>query len=369
MPAPDRTLARTFDSLERGRAAGLHLGGQLWVSLDRESVVDRAFGEARPGEPMTAEHLVPWLSSSKPVAAVAIARLWEAGKLGLDDRVAAHVPEFGVKGKEAITVRHLLTHTGGFRLLRVGWPKEPWESIIAWICESRIEPRWLPGRTAGYHLASSWFMLGEIVRRLDGRRFETYVREEIFEPLGMDDSWIGMPEALYDGYAGRLAPVFNTEKRPPAEHDWHSRLSVTRCSPAGGGWGPVHQLARFYEALLAGGRIGDVRIVSPPTVEALVSRQRVGLYDRTFQAKIDWGLGFVLDSRHYGQPEVPYSYGRHASPRAFGHSGYRSSAAFADPEHALVVALAVNGTPAEDDHRRRFDEVLTAIYEDLGLSG
>ncbi len=367
MPGPDRSLDRTLEALERGRAAGLHLGGQLYVSLDRECVADRAFGEARPGEPMTAEHLMLWLSSSKPVGAVAIARLWEAGALGLDDRVARHVPEFGVKGKEAITVRHLLTHTGGFRLLRVGWPKEPWESIIEWICESRIEPRWLPGRTAGYHLASSWFILGEIVRRLDGRRFETYVREEIFEPLGMDDSWIGMPGELYDAYSGRLAPVFDTGREPAAPHDWHSRLPVTRCSPGGSGWGPMNQLARFYEALLAGGRGGGARIVSAQTVEALVGRHRVGLVDRTFQRKIDWGLGFVLNSDHYDQPEVPYSYGRHSSPRTFGHGGYRSSTAFADPEQGLVVALAVNGTPTEEAHRRRFDEVLSALYEDLGL--
>jgi CubicO group peptidase (beta-lactamase class C family) len=316
---------------------------------------------------MTAERLMLWLSSSKPIGAVALAQLWEAGKLELDDTVATHIPEFGVKGKEAITIRHLLTHTGGFRLLRVGWPKEPWERIIERICDSRIEPRWHPGRTAGYHLSSSWFILGELVRRLDGRRFEVYVREQIFEPLGMDDSWIGMPDELYDEYAPRLAPMFNTELSPVERHDWHERLPVTRCSPGGSGWGPMNQLARFYQALVGGGRIGDVRILRSQTIEAMVARHRVGLDDRTFRAKIDWGLGFVLNSDHYGQASVPYAYGRHSSPRTFGHSGYRSSAAFADPEHRLVVALAVNGTPAEDVHRRRFEAILSAIYYDLEL--
>ncbi len=367
MTPSGRLLPRTSGALEKGREAGLHLGGQLYISIGLECVADRAFGEARPAEALTPEHLMLWLSSSKPVAVLAIARLWEAGRLDLDDPVATHIPEFGTRGKEAITVRHLLTHTGGFRLLRVGWPRAPWDQIIERICNARLEPRWIPGRTAGYHRASSWFILGELVRRLGGRPFERYVREEIFEPLGMDDSWIGMPDELYDDYSPRLAPVYDTEKRPPKPHGWHARTPVTHCSPAGGGWGPVNQLARIYEALLAGGRLDDARIVSPQTVAALTARHRVGAEDKTFRAKIDWGLGFVLNSDHYGRTTLPYAYGRHSSPRSFGHSGYRSSTAFADPEHDLVVALAVNGTPGEDDHRRRFEEVLSAIYEDLEL--
>lgn len=77
-----------------------------------------------------------------------------------------------------------------------------------------------------------------------------------------------------------------------------------------------------------------------------------------------------LDGRpdHHGEPSVPYAYGRHSSPRTFGHGGYRSSTAFTDPEHGLVVALAVNGTPSEEAHRLRFEEVLSAIYLDLGLA-
>lgn len=360
-------LPTTFEALERGRREGLHLGGQLYVSIDLECRVDRAFGEARAGEPMSTEHLMLWFSSSKPVAAVAIAQLWERGQLALDDPVARHIPEFGVAGKQAVTLRQILTHTGGFRLLRIGWPKDSWEAILQRICAARLEPRWVPGLTAGYHQASSWFVLGEIVRRLDGRRFEHYVRDEIFEPLGMDDSWIGMPEELYDFFAPRLAPVYKTESTVPEPQRSHERLAVTRCSPAGGGWGPVNQLGRFYEALLAGGRLSSARLLEPQTVEALTARHRVGVYDRTFRAKLDWGLGFVLDSGHYGQDEVPYSYGAHASERTFGHSGYRSSTGFADPAHGLVVALAVNGTPTEDAHRRRFAEILTRVYEDLGL--
>ncbi len=361
-------LSQTLAELEAGRREGLHLGGQLFVSVDNDCITDLAFGETAPGEPMTAEHLMLWLSSSKPVGAVALGQLWERGRLELDDPIARHIPEFGVKGKDAITIRHLLTHTSGFRLLSVGWPKEPWEGIIGRICDAKLEPRWIPGKTAGYHLSSSWFILGEIVRRVDGRPYEIYVRDEIFEPLGMDDCWVGMPEEHYDDFAPRLAQVWNTEEQPSSAHNWHERLPVTRCSPGGGGWGPIHQLARFYQALLGGGQVGSTRILRAQTVEALVARHRVGLFDKTFRATMDWGLGFVLNSDHYGKPAVPYAYGLHSSARTFGHSGYRSSTGFADPEYGLVVALGVNGTPDEETHRARFERILSAIYEDLELA-
>ena len=67
----------------------------------------------------------------------------------LDDPVARHVPEFAAGGKGAVTIRHLLTHTGGFRMLDVGFPREPWAAILARVCAARLEPRCVPGREEG----------------------------------------------------------------------------------------------------------------------------------------------------------------------------------------------------------------------------
>jgi CubicO group peptidase (beta-lactamase class C family) len=355
--------------MEAGIAAGLHLGGQLYVSRRGEVVADLAVGESRPGRALRRDELMLWLSSTKPVAAVAIAQLWERGALGLDDPVARHIPEFAAGGKQGITLRHLLTHTGGFRMLDVGWPEASWEEILARVCAARREPRWTPGEKGGYHTASSWFVLGELVRRLDGRPFERYAREEIFLPLEMSDCWVGMPAERFAAYGERLAPMWDTTRDPPAALDWHGRIHATRCSPAGGGWGPMRELGRFYEALLAGGSYAGARVLRPQTVEALVARHRTGLLDHTFKKVMDWGLGLIPNPAIYqkGDQDVPYAYGPHASRRAFGHSGQRSSTAFADPEHGLVVALAVNGLPAKDDHQRRFRSLTAAVYEDLGL--
>jgi CubicO group peptidase (beta-lactamase class C family) len=139
-------------------------------------------------------------------------------------------------------------------------------------------------------------------------------------------------------------------------------------SPGGNGCGPVGQLARIYRMLAAGGAIDGRRILRPQTVEALVARHRVGMLDATFRTKLDWGLGFIVNSAHYGDPAVPYGYGPHAGPRTWGHSGARSSTAFHDPDAGLTVALAVNGMPDDQTHRLRFERLATAIYQDLHLA-
>jgi len=371
-------LPETLAALDAGRRRGLHLGAQLFVSVAGRTIADLAVGEARLGEPLTPEHLMLWLSSSKPVTAIVVAQLWEQGALELDDPVAAHWPEFAAGGKERVTIRHLLTHTGGLRMPRVGWPEEPWEAIVARVAARKLEPGWVPGEKAGYHQTASWFALGELVRRLGGRPFARTVREEIFLPLAMDDCWIGMDEAMWESHyaAGRLAPMWSAEEgldpATPRSHGWEARERVVRPSPGGNGWGPIGQLGRLYAALVAGGRPqgGDAasRILAPQTVEALAARHRAGLFDHTFQHVIDWGLGVIVDSKQYGVETVPYAYGRLCSRRTYGHSGYRSSTAFADPEHRLAVALAWNATPSAEDHERRVRDTLDALYRDLGLA-
>lgn len=360
-------LHRTLDLLRKGIAEGLHSGGQLFVSHQGAVVADVGFGEAHPGEPMTRDHLALWLSAGKPVTAVAVAQLWEAGSLELDDPVARHLPEFAGGGKAGVTIRHLLTHTGGIRAVDVGWPEASWDEVVARVAAMKLEPRWTPGRKAGYHLTSSWFILGEIVRRLAGLPFPELVRSRIFLPLGMEDCWIGMPKARWTAYGDRIAPLYDTESGGVA-HEATQELHLTRPSPGGNAVGPMAQLGRFYACLLAGGRTGEGRLLSPQTVEALVARHRVGLWDHTFRHHLDWGLGFIVNSAYHGEATSPYGYGPHASLRAFGHSGYRSCAAFADPEHALVVCLWANGTPGDEAHRRRFHAVTGAVYEDLGLT-
>ncbi len=358
-------LPRTTEVLEAGIAAGLHLGAQVYVSLDGKVLGEGAVGEARAGVPMTPDNLVIWFSMTKATVAVSVAKLWERGLIDLDARVADYVPEFGVNGKEAITVRHCLTHTAGFRsgdavLSAAKEPLANWEEVVAGICEVPLEDGWVPGESAGYHLTCGMTMLGEIIRRVDGRLYSQFVRDEVFEPLGMDDCWVGMPIEKVEQYGDLIGTMHHTAGEAPLPLDrLDSKGSLTRCSPGGGGRGPMRQLARMYEMLAGDGEREGVRILSPQAVAAITARHRVGLFDKTFGIVLDWGLGFGIDSS---------SHGRHSSRRVFGHGGAQSSIAYADPEHGLVVAMQTNGMPGTEKHYLRLAAISDAIYEDAGLA-
>ena len=321
-------LGRTLTVIEEGRRAGLHSGAQLAVSIEGRRVADVAAGDVTVATDMN------WLSTTKIVTAIAVGQLWERGEFDLDERVADHVPAFGANGKGSVTIRHLLTHTGGFRsgdaaVDRVG--EQGWDAVVSAICAAPLEPGWVPGHKAGYHVHAGTIMLAEIVRLVTGRPFRDHAREAVLDPLG--------------------AEGFSVES-------WPSRS----------GRGPASALLRVLELLAGRGEREGMRLLQPQTVDAMAAHQRVGMHDHTFGAVMDWGLGFVLDTKYaLGDRLQPYGYGRHASSRTFGHSGAQSSVGLVDPEHALAVALVFNGTPGEAAHTQRQHDVLTALYEDLHL--
>ena len=224
------------------------------------------------------------------------------------------------------------------------------------------------GKSARYDAATSWYVLGEIVRRVDGRPYENYIRDEIFVPLGMPDSWNGMPSERYQDYGNRIGVLYMTDKTPIRPLPlFDTEAGVTAPRPSANGRGPMRDLGRFYQMLLNHGSLDGLHLLKPQTVHLFTSAQRIGMHDETFRHKIDWGLGFLICSNKYGYKALPYSFGPYASVRAFGHNGFQSSMAFADPEHELVIAIAPNGTPGEPAHDRRLRNVLGAIYEDLNL--
>jgi CubicO group peptidase (beta-lactamase class C family) len=363
-------LPKTLAAIKRGFETRLHIAAQLHVVVGGAIVADVALGEAQPGVPMRPDTLMPWLSAGKPITAVAIAQLWERGKLGLDDRIAQHIPEFAANGKEPITIRHILTHTAGFRAVLGEFENEPWERIIAAVCNAKLEPGWIIGQTAGYHPSTSWYILAELIQRIDGRPFEQYVREMILQPLGMNDTFFAMRSADQTSYAGRIARLHDAQlDHPPSAKLIDDVSSLQHVRPGSSARGPARDLAAFYEMLLRRGLAQNgARILSPQTVEAITARHRVGVYDKSFKHVMDWGLGFIAQSNQYGIDTLPYSYGPHASARTFGHGGSRSSIGYCDPERGLVVAAIFTRTRTEAEHHARMLEINAAIYEDLQLN-
>ncbi|MGC1273303.1 MAG: serine hydrolase domain-containing protein [Planctomycetaceae bacterium] len=360
-------LPRTADLIAADFAAGQHKGFQLYVSLKGEVLADAASGEAAPGVPMEPETLVCWLSSGKPLTAMAIGLLWHRSLLSLDDPVARHLPEFGRNGKGGITIRHLLAHTAGLPNVESGYPQATWEESIAAVCSAPMEDGWIVGKTAGYHTASSWFMLGEVIQRVSGRPFVEFVRNEICVPAEMADVAFALTEGQAASYGDRVGWTWRRSGKTLEALDWHQPPRLTRASPGSSARGPIHGLGRFYENLLAAFD-GRESPFPAETVAAMTTPQRIGEFDRTFRHVVDFGLGFLVDSNRYGVDTVPYGFGRHCSPRTFGHGGSQSSIGFADPAHGLAVAWAANAMIGEPRHQVRNREINTAIYEDLRLA-
>ncbi len=357
-------LPRTRDRLLQGVTDGLHIGAQLYVSLGGAVIADGAVGEARLGVPMRPDAVLRWLSAGKPVMAVAIMQLVEHRGVDLDRPVAEYVAEFAQNGKEAVTLRHVLTHTGGFRAGEQATLLPTWAERLAAVCAAPLEDGWIPGKKAGYHANSGWIVLGELVRRITGSSYDEYVRDSVFTPMGMTDTWAMTTRSLVERYGDLWGVLHSTVDGKREEHPWFSiAASVDVLRPGSTLCGPAHDLGRFYETLLRGG--GGV--VSGESASAITTPQRVGMFDETFKNVMDWGLGTIIDSKRYG-PGVPYGYGQHASERTFGHGGSQSTTAFADPAHELVVAAIFNGLPGEARHDRRLKRVTAAIYEDLGLA-
>jgi CubicO group peptidase (beta-lactamase class C family) len=212
-------LPRATAAMQRGMDEGAHVGALMHVRRGGEVVAEVAMGLARPGVDMTPATLMPWLSCTKPITAAAVLQQWERGALDLDAPVATYIAEFAANGKSAITIRHLLTHTGGFPTA---------DGDLAEVCAAPLEPDWVPGHRAAYHPRGAFLVLGEVVHRLDGRQFDAYVSEELLEPLDMGDTWLALAPERYVAYGDRVGVLYNTSRRTRSRSAGSSRPTATR---------------------------------------------------------------------------------------------------------------------------------------------
>ncbi|MCU1450739.1 MAG: pbpE 2 [Acidimicrobiales bacterium] len=341
------TAAHIEALLRPGMDDGSFLGAQVYASVRGHVVADLAVGEARPGMPMTTDTVVSWQCNTKPVTAVAACQLHERGLLDLDAPVADYVPELGRHGKHAITVRQLLTHSAGFAKdppLSIVGPMT-WERVAEVAADGELLDGWEPGTAFRYSTWYGYATVGVVVSRIDGRTLSTYVREEIFESLGMDDCWVGVDPGAVDSVATRMAFLYDTSgpepRVPPIGGVFQARYLDT-CSPGNGGIGPVRQLGRLWESLLESFVGGDGKLLRAETVRAM-TRQGVGPY----------GLGVLVAPGYFGA----------WCPDAFGHDGMRSSLAFADPATGVVFTAMLNGMGHNVAHRQRLRDIGDVVYE------
>jgi len=365
--APFKNFQKTVQGLLDSHSI---IGGQFYISHMGAVICDQAVGLARENVPMRTDTIMPWMSMTKSVISVAVAQLCETGLLDVESAASRYLPEFGVNGKENITIRHLLTHTACIPTIETGFPEVSFEESLRRVCEASLAKFCVIGESAFYHVASSWFVLAEIIRRVSGNTAWDYLQERLFHPLGMNRCFLRMTPEEVLMYQDDFGFLYNTERSEIKINDWPTNnpsLYQARCNPGSSCRGPARELGLFYEMLLRGGESHGIRVLKPETISFFTSRHREGKWDGIFQHIIDWGFGFIIDSKKYGMETVPYNYGRYCSEKTFGHSGIQSSVAFADPANQLVVVMILNGTCGELRHHRRVRDLCSAVYEDLNL--
>ncbi|NQZ56046.1 MAG: beta-lactamase family protein [Lentisphaeraceae bacterium] len=356
----------TQRAIELGIEQQLHTCAQVYISRYQEPIASFSLGNFTEQLPCSNSTLMPWMSCSKMITALAFAILTERTNIGFSTRVKEVIPEFAVNGKENITFAHLLNHTCGIRLLALRTHVQTWDETISAICAMPVEKNWSIGEDAGYHIATSWFILGEAIQRISSLSLTDFIQKEIFNPLEMNNSYLSMSTEMYDSPEIEVAKFYKTDTQPIRPAVDRYAKSINRCWPGASGRGPISELGRFMEMLANGGTYGLKRLLSERTIEQISTASRVGLLDKTFNKVIDWGLGFMLDSKHY-QDVYPYSFGPGCSEETFGHNGNQSSAAYVDVENDLVVCFGFNGLPGEAKHQLRLHAINQAIYTDLGI--
>ncbi len=361
---------RAAAAIQNGIDRQFHTGVQLYVSVNGRPVINDAIGFATVDQPMTADTIMLWRSAGKPLTAAAVCRLVERSVLALNNRLSCYLPETNHSPLGTVTLHQILTHTSGIPLIGTGWPNTTWDDIVARIIKGVTHIGGLSDDGA-YQPQSTWFLLGEILERLDPaeRPFRQVLTEEVLQPVGVTEAWCGISPSSCTQLSNRLPSFYVREKGKLEDCEYGGGPWLTQPSPGGNMRGPVRELGRFYEMLLNNGRTIDGNIcLRPETVADMTTRHREDTYDHTFQHTVDFGLGLVIDSNHHGHSTVPYGFGQYCSPQTFGHGGAQCAMGFCDPVNELVVAWAANGFCGEGQHQRRNRAINEAVYQDLGLT-
>lgn len=332
------------------------LSGVVTFVGDKDGVIDvQVLGQADVEHrlPMRRDSLFRIASMTKPITAIAVMQLVEAGKLDVNDPVEKHLPEFKgqmlVAAREGdtvtlkkparpITVKDLLTHTSGLPVYPAGlaevYTKRNWTLRDTTIAISQSPLMFEPGSKWSY-CNPGIDTLGRIIEVLSGLSYEQYLRAHIFHPLGMHDTTPypsqGQLKRLamtYGKQDGKLIPT-------PAgvlDLDWSPKHPV----PAGGLFSTGDDLARLYQCLLNGGTLYGRKILEPATL-AEMTRNQVGDLKNGFVDGSQWGLGFGLVGTPTGVTEQ-------LSPGTYGHGGAYGTQAWIDPVRGKYSILLIQRT-------------------------
>lgn len=335
----DSRLTQRLDSLLQAAVAdGASPGAAAAVGRHGRIVYLRGVGRTHhdPAYPSVDEHTLFDLASLTKVVATTTAAmlLEEEGRLDLNRPVAFYLPQFSDTTKAAITVRMLLTHTGGLEafapLFQTHRGRDQYLEAI-----NQRPLQYEPGTGTVY---SDWDMilLQLVIEQITGQPLDVFVMERIFRPLGMHDTMFTPPSSLVPRTAASEVDSSRGGLLHGVVHDPNA-WAMGGVAGHAGLFSTAADLSVFAQMLLNGGWYDEVRLLRPETIARWTARQNVGS-----SRALGWDT-----------PSGKSSSGQHFSPRAFGHTGFTGTSMWLDPERGLFVILLtsrVNPTANNDKH-------------------
>jgi len=333
------------EAFEANFTEDTELGAGFSAFLDGDLIIDLHGGYADRAKerPWDASTIVPVYSTTKPVAALALAAIIDALPAGYETPVADVWPEFAANGKDQITLAELVSHQAG--LPGFVEPVDPGLWLDPAACAAALAPLaplWPPGSAHGYHPLSWGYLIGEVVYRIDGRSLGTVLREEITGPAGIDFQ-IGTPAADHP----RVAEIM----RPRALPDLGEINNATRAAfltkwaapdrggaiwreieiPSANGIGTAKAVAELYGIYAHDGELAGRRVIPNAAFEAL-TQSRVKGQDLVLPYVTEFAAGVMRNNLGLYGP----------NPETLCHSGWGGSLALGDPERRLSAAYVMN---------------------------
>ncbi|WP_438495897.1 serine hydrolase domain-containing protein [Paenibacillus sp. IHBB 3054] len=333
-------------------------------------IVHQANGTLGP-EPDAAElavdALFPLCSITKLFTATAVMMLVEQGKIGLNRPVSDYIPEFTGEGKSKVCVHHLLTHTSGLdvEVIRLnGTAKLAKEEFPA--SEPNQDPEihqylyggydaplsFEPGTVMSY-CGYGYELLGEIIRRTSGQAYDEFVKESIFEPLGMENTYYRVPQEARSRVVRRIPEAACAE--------WiETEDQLNSVSAGGGAYSTALDLAVFGQMFLNGGIYNGTRLLSPVTVKEMTRNQIPGVssqYRDEVFPEAYWGYGWAINGTKRDGGDL-------FSPEAYSHWGAAGPFLCVDPVYQTVtVHFSV-----ELDHQKPFKNMYVDYFNNTVLA-
>ena len=333
-------------------------GSVTLVSQRGKTVHLAATGSAdiAAGRAMRTDDLFWIASMTKPMTAVCVMMLAEQGKLSVDDPVEKFIPEFralrlgGRKPPRPVTIRDLLTHTGGLGNASIAAKASLAERTVAY---ANAPMRFAPGTRWDY-CNGGFNTLGRVIEVVSGKSYAAFLHQRLLSPLGMNDTtfWPSTRRVAKPYRPGGGGLDETSVYARPGDIGDRSRPALA----AGGLFSTASDVARFYQMMLNGGSLGSRRILSTQSVRQMTAVQTGGI--RTgFVEGMSWGLGFQIVRSPQGATAA-------LSSGSFGHGGTFATQSWADPRRSAVYVLMIQragyANPDAAEPRKVFQDAAAA---------